>query len=128
MAEQVNLSLPRSRDGEIQLGPVEVEGSPVDLAAPGTKLWFTAKLRKSDAYEAAVIRKTYVAGGPSVGITVAVVAGNSFAYVQIDRADTEVLETATLLAWDCLLETPAAGRETIAYGTLKVRLSVSDPP
>jgi hypothetical protein len=119
------LRVPRGRDAVARF-TVTHDGAAVDLTVAGTKVWFTAKRRKGDAYADAVITKTWVAGGISDGISIEGAAHN-VARVQIDAADTLALTASTQLEWDCTLEN-AGGRVTVAQGTLRVPLSVSDPP
>lgn len=120
------------RDAVLDFGPItrrsEVTGllGAIDLAAAGTKLWFTVKAARTDSYAAAKIAKTYVAGGASDGFNVVdptqTVDPNGT--ISIARAE---LFAAAVWYWDLTLEEPSERRSTVDGGAFKVVLPVSDP-
>jgi hypothetical protein len=120
-------TVPRGTDAVLRLDIVHGT-DPEDLTLTGTKLRITAKLRKADAFDDAVVTKTYDADAfiPSDEITVEG-ADDNIAVVAIAAEDTADLVEAVYLSWDCLLESDDSGRVTVAYGVLKVPLTVSDP-
>lgn len=95
------------------------DGSPVDLALPGTHLVITGKLRESDAVP--LFQKTYIQGQASPDIAI---AGGNIADVTVRPADTAPLEKTSYVLCDAVLTEPSGKVTTVATGVIKVRAGV----
>lgn len=112
------------------LGPVSRPDTvgvdqPIDLTLAGTKLWFTVKERAGTAV--ALIQKTYVAGGASVGIDVVTTGAKNTGTITIAAVDTEALTSVSRWVWDLLLEESGGRRTTLDAGSFKIRVGVGQP-
>ena len=114
------------RNVTITLTLVQSNGSPADITAAGTKLYFTAKKGVWDDYGDSVLVKVWDADTP--GNTLGIEAGLSVdqAIVEIEPEDTADWG-AGLYPYDCLMIADAK-RSTPVRGELIVSRSVSDPP
>lgn len=92
-------------------------GNPVDLTAPGTQLWFTGKLDRLDADNAAVFQKTL-----SNGIQI---IGGGLAVATVSPVDTANLPDETLVYVDAQIRYPSGRIQTITEGTIRYFIDVT---
>jgi hypothetical protein len=114
-------------DDFFEFGPVTrgVGGTPIDLTATGTMVWFTAR-RGHDG--AVVVAKTYGVTVPdeAAGVTVndpATLTKNMLT-VAISGDDTAALERTTNLVYDVFLKEPSGRDSRIYAGEWQVEASV----
>jgi hypothetical protein len=95
---------------------------PVDLTLAGTKLWFTAKRKKSDPDADAVIAKTFnVAGGPDgIAINTPASTDKNMARATVPAGDTDDLLETTHLVFEWQLEEPGGRVSSPDHGTLSL--------
>lgn len=125
-AAYVDIPIERDRDVTITLTLVDEEGVPVNLTAAGTKFYFTVKRRRSDTYDAAVVKKVYDRDTPANTSGIAVGVSNDKAVVDIYAADTKGIKRDGDFYYDGYLI--YNGRHsTVVKGSMPIEPVVSDP-
>lgn len=117
-----DLSIARGEE-LVVTGVATRSGGAIDITLAGSRIWFTAKKRVSDADAAAAIKKD-AATAPAAALWGGVVrsAGGVYAVTVLDT-DTTPFTVTELLNWSIWLEEVDGTRTRLDHGTLKVQMA-----